>query len=121
MAKDDKNRHELSIEQLNAIYLLITGKTDQEVAEQAGCSRQTICEWRNNHSAFIAELNSRRQGLWGAQTERLRGLVGKAIEVLGADLECKGDPRRRQAAAVCGQPETSCIFLRAGFIRDLGR
>lgn len=108
MARADTIRHfgsaqckqELSIEQERAVALLLTGQTDQEVADQVGVSRQTVCEWRNNHAAFIAELNLRRQELWGGQVERLRGLVAKAVDVLAEDVSCKNDVKRRQAAAV---------------------
>jgi hypothetical protein len=37
--------------------------------------------WRHEHPVFIAELN-RRQTLWTEAHERLRALVGKAVDVL---------------------------------------
>jgi hypothetical protein len=37
--------------------------------------------WRHEHPVFIAELN-RRQALWTEAHERLRALVGKAVNVL---------------------------------------
>jgi FixJ family two-component response regulator len=39
----------LSVEQQNAIDLLVTGKLDIEVATTVGLTRQTICVWRNHH------------------------------------------------------------------------
>ena len=63
MAKPDKTRQELSIEQLNAIDLLATGKSDREVAEVVGVSRQTVCAWRLYDPYFRAELNKRRNEL----------------------------------------------------------
>ena len=95
----DKTRHSLSIEQANAVDLLLQGQTDQAVADQVGVTRQTVTTWRNGHAGFIAELNRRRQEVWGGQTERLRGLVARAVDILAEDLEAE-DPRLRQGAAI---------------------
>jgi hypothetical protein len=89
----------LSIEQQNAIDLLILGKPDREVAEEVGVSRPTVTDWRNHNEHFAAELNRRRQELWGAQTERLRALVAQAVDALEENLS-GDDPALRQAAAV---------------------
>jgi hypothetical protein len=72
----------VSIEQHNAIDLLILGHTDHAVAEQIGVARETICRWRNENPYFMAELNRRRKAVWQTAHERLRGLVGKAIDIL---------------------------------------
>ncbi len=72
----------LSIEQHNAIDLLILGHTDHAVAEQIGVARETICRWRNENPYFMAELNRRRKDVWQTAHRRLRGLVGKAIDIL---------------------------------------
>ena len=98
MAKGDKTR-QLTVEQLNAIDLLVQGKSDRETAEAVGVARQTVTEWRNGNPAFMAELNRRRQEVWGAQVERLRNLVGQAVTVLEEHL-ASSDPRLRQAAAL---------------------
>lgn len=98
MAKSDEIR-QLNIEQENAIDLLIQGRSDREVAEAVGVSRQTITGWRNYNPVFIAVLNERRYEIWGAQTERLRGLVESAVSVLQNDLDNE-DMRLRQSAAV---------------------
>ncbi|NPV81467.1 MAG: helix-turn-helix domain-containing protein [Firmicutes bacterium] len=99
VAKIGKSR-QLTIEQENAIDLLLQGKSDREVAEAVGVSRQTVTEWRNRNALFVAELNRRRQEVWGGQTERLRQLVAQAVSVLEEDLQQKQDLRLRQAAAV---------------------
>jgi hypothetical protein len=77
----------LSIEQHNAIDLLILGHTDHTVAEQIGVARETICRWRNENPYFMAELNRRRKDVWQTAQERLRGLVGKAIDILEKALQ----------------------------------
>jgi Helix-turn-helix of insertion element transposase len=71
----------LSIEQENAIDLLIVGKGDQDTASAVGVNRTTIWEWRQN-PVFVAELNRRRHALWADAQEQLRALVAKAIDVL---------------------------------------
>ena len=53
----------LTPEQLNAIDLLILGKTDREVAEAVGVRRETVTKWHKN-PFFIAELNVKREELW---------------------------------------------------------
>lgn len=98
MAKSDKTR-QLSLEQENAIDLLIQGKSDREVAEAVKVSRQTVNQWRNHDAVFVSALNARRQEIWGSQSERLRSLVKKAVDVLEADLD--SDERKlRQSAAI---------------------
>lgn len=56
VAKPDKSR-QLSVQQLNAVELLILGKSDREVAEQVGVTRQTVSGWRLHDPFFQAELN----------------------------------------------------------------
>ena len=77
----------LLAEQRNAIELLVQGQSDREVAEAVGIARETVWQWRNVHPVFIAELNRRRKELWWDAQERLRALMGKAIEVLEKVIE----------------------------------
>lgn len=99
MAKADKTR-QLSIEQQNAIDLLIQGKSDRETAEAIGVSRQTVTSWRNNNPAFIAELNKQRKAVWGAQVDRIRYLISAALDVLEEDLRDTENKQLRQKAAI---------------------
>ena len=87
MTKPDKTRHSLSTEQLNAIDLLVTGKRDREVAEAIGVSRQTVCGWRQRNAHFQAELNRRRNEIWGASVDQLRSLLPQAVAVVARALE----------------------------------
>ena len=88
MTKPEKSRQRrLTVPQQNAVDLLIQGKNDRQVAESVGVSRQTVWEWRQRHPVFVAELNRLRQEVWGAQIERLRGLVHGAVDVLEAALQ----------------------------------
>ena len=90
---------QLSVRQENAIDLLITGKTDIEVAETVGVNRVTVTKWRNYHPGFQAELNRRRHNLWGSAAERLRSLVPKALDVVADELD-KGSDKFRVAVQV---------------------
>jgi hypothetical protein len=66
--------------------LLVTGKTDTEAAAALGVHRTTVSAWRQHHPAFRAELNRRRKELYGAAADRLRGMVGKALDALESAL-----------------------------------
>lgn len=73
-------------EQLNAIDLLILGKTDKEVSEAIGVRRETVTRWHKN-AFFIAELNARRGELWVESKLRLKALVHDAVDVLTNGLK----------------------------------
>jgi putative insertion element HTH domain-containing protein len=77
----------LSIEQQNAIDLLILGKSDKEVAEAVGVNRTTMWEWRTAQPLFMATLERRRAEVWRQPQERLRSLLSKAVENLGQAVE----------------------------------
>lgn len=71
----------LTPEQLNAIDLLILGKTDREVCEIVGVRRETVTRWHKN-PFFIAELNAQREALWVEAKLRLKGLAHEAVNTL---------------------------------------
>jgi hypothetical protein len=75
----------LTPEQLNAIDLLILGKTDREVSNLVGVRRETVTKWHRN-PFFTAELNCKREALWADSKLRLRALASEAIEVLSDGL-----------------------------------
>ena len=80
--KQYKREQGLTIEQLNAIDMLITGQSDQAVADAVGVSRPTVTSWRLYDPYFQAELNKRRKEVWGAATDRMRALLPKALDVI---------------------------------------
>jgi hypothetical protein len=82
----------LSIEQRNAIDLLILGKTDQETADTVGVSRETVWSWYHEHPIFMSTLERRRAEVWGTTGERLRSLMAKAVDNLAEAVE-SGDVR----------------------------
>ena len=87
MTKPDKTRHELSVEQLNAVDLLVTGQSDREVANAVGVTRQTVCGWRLHHPYFQAALNARRKEVWGRAVDRLRFMILSALDVVERSLD----------------------------------
>src|SRR5262245_41135371 len=77
----------LSIEQRNAIDLLIVGKSDQETADAIGVTRQTVQVWRTGHLLFQSELEQNRARLWRVTAERLRGMLSQALDNIQAAIE----------------------------------
>jgi len=88
----------LTPEQLNAIDLLILGKTDKDVAETLGIGRNTISKWYKN-AFFLAELNVKREALWVDSKLRLRSLATEAVNVLTNGLH-SSDEKIAISAAV---------------------
>ena len=66
-SSESSQNNELSVEQLNAIELLIAGKSDQAVAKKVGVSRKTIKAWRNSDDKFAAALDRARRAVWAAR------------------------------------------------------
>jgi hypothetical protein len=97
--KPDRTGQELSVAQLNAVDLLVVGKTDQEAAEAVGVTRQTVNGWRNANPWFVAALNARRQDLWGVTVDQLRALLPRAVAVLAEELD-GGEARGRVAVDI---------------------
>ena len=84
MTKSDKR---LSERQELAIDYILQGLTDKEVAEKVGVTRQTVNEWKNKNSAFIAELNRKKKMLYEAIMQRLINLSSKALETVEREID----------------------------------
>lgn len=99
----DRSRQLTEAQEL-ALASLLSGSSDAEAAQAAGVTRQTVNGWRNECAPFMAELQARRLSLWEAQQDRLRKLLGGAVDVLESELTQEGDTlearRARLAAAV---------------------
>jgi len=91
---------ELSDVQSLAIDYLLAGQGVVETAQQIGVAYETLSRWRSNDPSFIAAYNQRRQALWDANADRLRGVVGQAIETLQSSLESKNEGIKIRAAAL---------------------
>ena len=88
----------LSIQQQNAIDLLVTGCSDRETADKAGVTRSTVTRWRLYHPAFRAELNAQRAAVWGQARERLRALIPEAVEAIAEAIRDPSNPDRAKLA-----------------------
>lgn len=78
---------QLTIEQENAIHWLLQGKSDQEVGEIIGRDRTTVFRWKSRVPMFAATLESRRQEQFSQASQRLRNLLGRAIDNVAAAIE----------------------------------
>lgn len=76
----------LSPDQLQAINLILAGKSYGEVAEALGKDRRTLYSWRQNPH-FLAEMGRRRKEMYEAGQSRLHGLLDKAITVMEHKLD----------------------------------
>lgn len=83
--------HRLTVQQVRTIELLVGGSSDGSAARVVGVHRVTVTRWRLYHLHFRAELNRRRQEVWGAAADRVRGLLGTAVEVVAGQLASR-DP-----------------------------
>ena len=90
----------MSIIQERAIDLLITGKNDDEVAQEIGAHRVTVTRWRLYHPGFQAALNARREAVWSASQDLLRVLVVQAMVALAEDLKAPGPLRSKVALEI---------------------
>ena len=94
------NHDNLTVMQEKAIQLLMTGGSDQAVADELDIARQTVNNWRHNDAAFAARFNAERQALWSTHREKLRSLVAQAVDVLAEDMAARLEPKLRQSAAI---------------------
>ena len=94
------NQDSLTVRQEKAIQLLMTGGSDQAVADELDIARQTVNNWRHNDAAFAARFNAERQALWSTHREKLRSLVSQAVDVLAEDMAATLEPKLRQSAAI---------------------
>jgi hypothetical protein len=77
----------LTPEQEQAITLLLSGQSDREVAEQIGVSRWSVQQWRTGHPLFMATLAQRREELFNGAVDRLRAMLGKALDNIEAAIK----------------------------------
>jgi hypothetical protein len=77
---------ELTIAQLDAIDLIITGKTDAETAKLLNVHRVTVTRWRLYCPVFRKALDIRRANVWGSSADRMRALIALALRSLEWNL-----------------------------------
>src|SRR5262249_25750987 len=93
------NAHGLTLTQQNAVDLLAAGKNDTETAEALNVNRVTVTRWRLYSPQFRAALADQRAAIWGASADRLRALLPKALDLLGAAIE-EAEPSDRVTIAL---------------------
>ena len=104
MTKPDKTRQSEALRELSpaqdlALAVLLAGQTQEAAAAAAGVTRQTVSEWARRDALFVATLNQRRQVLWDCYADRLRDLVGKAIDAVETGLDSPDERTKLTAAA----------------------
>ena len=104
MTKPDKTRQSEALRELSpaqdlALAVLLAGQTQEAAAAAAGVTRQTVSEWARRDALFVATLNQRRQELWDGCADRLRVLVGKAIDAVEYGLDSPDERTKLTAAA----------------------
>ena len=79
MARARAQAPELSPQQVEAIGLLLSGKTITETAAALGVARETVSRWRHTDAAFEAVYNEGLRSAWEAGHVRLEEARGKAL------------------------------------------
>jgi hypothetical protein len=85
--------------QVAALGLLLGGKTPAEVAGELGTPEPEVIGWLGTDPLFVAELNRRRLAEFEAATQRIRGLVGPALDRIEALLDSDNEAVALKAAA----------------------
>ena len=83
---EERNEYKLTQRQQKAAELLAAGKTKNTVAEEVGISRQQLWEWGKN-VYFRSAVSRIHADLWVENKQRLRGLGGKAVDVIATELD----------------------------------
>jgi transposase len=97
--KEEAAKADLASKQSLAIPLIVAGRSDQQVADEIGVSRQTILNWRNNDTRFMQELQETKASLRQAQLVTLSKIVDKAFKTVEELLD-NPDPKIRLKAAL---------------------
>jgi transposase-like protein len=77
--------------------LLVVGKSFVLAAKELQIDRQTLYRWRQQER-FRQAVRKRHRELWGDATERLRMLVGPAVEILAEFMNDRYDRSRFRGA-----------------------
>jgi hypothetical protein len=91
--------YELTAQQVEALGLLLSGKTITETAAALDVARETVSRWRNSTSAFVAAYNEGLRSTWEAGHVRLEEARGKALAKL-VELVEGDDPAVALKAAI---------------------
>lgn len=97
--KQKAAKAELESKQSLALPLIVAGKSDQQVADEIGVSRQTVHNWRNKDSRFQEELEEVKESLRQAQLVTISKIADKAFKTVDELLD-NPDPKIRLRAAL---------------------
>ena len=105
----------LTEQQEQAIGLILLGRTDEHVGKAVGAARQTISRWKHHNPDFKAFLNKKRIENWEQHEDKIRYLIGEAIQVLEDNLANMDDHKIAQDAALFVLKGTGCLFSENAF------
>lgn len=89
---------ELTQQQVRAIDLLLSGLTQQQVADAVGVDRRTITRWVHDTPPFMAEYNAGLLVMQASALAAMRGMINKAVEVIKRQLNSTDDRLSMRAA-----------------------
>lgn len=98
----------LTEDQLRFVAERLSCRTDLEAAERCGLSKHTVYGWDNKQAINDAVMLARLDCLNVAR-ERLRRMAGKALDVLGEEMDGKGRNAKKLEAALA-------VLDRAGLV-----
>ena len=87
----------LNEKQMAAIEMLAAGKALGLAAKDLGIDRRTLFRWRQQEP-FREVVRQRHRELWGDASERLRMLIGPAVEILAEHMNDQYDRSRFRGA-----------------------
>ena len=115
MTNQDTKSTGLTEQQEQAIGLILLGRTDEHVGKAVGVARQTISKWKNQNADFKAFLNKKRIENWEQHEDKIRYLIGEAVQVLEENLANIEDHKIAQDAALFVLKGTGCLFSENAF------
>jgi hypothetical protein len=88
----------LSMKQEQAISLMMMGKSDTEIGEAVGVSRECVWRWRNENTDFMEAARKRRENLVARHTEELNDLLAEALMVVKDSMRNGDAPTKLRVA-----------------------
>lgn len=82
----ESHEKKMSAQQQAGLALLIAGRGRAEVAGLVGVTPETVSRWRGQ-AEFAAALRDAQAGARQEAADRLAGMVERALDVLGVELE----------------------------------
>ena len=108
------SRSLLSLNQLNAIDLLLSGADDADVAARLEVHRTTVVRWRIHNPYFQAALHKRREEVWRGARDATRLVLPAALETMRDQLRVAPQRGRLaleilRSAGLFGAPYTGAL------------